>query len=80
MLLNNELHYYTVFMVGLFNPPKENGPVQREITTCLFKIGDIKSVELTEDKKAIEIWVTGDDNTSHVFYLFPYDAGVIKCE
>lgn len=80
MLLNNEWHYYTVFVVGLLNPPKDSGPVQREITTCLFKMGEVKSIELTEDNKAVEIWVTGDDNKAHVFYLFPYDNGVIECE
>lgn len=81
MLLCNELHYYTVFVTGLLNPPKENAPIQREITTCLFKMGTVKSIEETPDKNAIEIWVTTDeDKSSHMFYLFPYDEGVIECE
>lgn len=82
MLLNNELHYYTVFVTGLFNAPKDNAPIQKEITNCLFHMGDVKSIELTEDKSAVEIWITreGEEKTSHVFYLFPYDDGVIECE
>ena len=41
-------------------------------------LGDIKSIEVTEDGGAIEIWYTAHDD-SYVMYFFPYDAGVVVC-
>ena len=75
MLLNNELKYYTIFLIGLastlFNKPED------EIIECLQAQGEIKEITLVEN--GIECWVT-KDNESFVYYLFEYDKGVIKCQ
>lgn len=75
MLLSNELKYYTLFD---FNQSKTSETVEymiNEICNCFRSLGVLKSIEMTRDKNAIEIWI--DDN---IFYLFRYDKGVIKYE
>ena len=48
------------------------------IDECLPNRGRAKSIELTENKDAIEIWISIDGN-SYCYYFFPYDNGVIEC-
>lgn len=79
MLLCNELKYYTLF-VDDSGAKDAEAPTHLEMMNCLRKLGDIKSVEPTEDNGAIEAWVQCfGDNVSHVFYFFGYDLGVINC-
>lgn len=77
MLLNNETHYYTVLEVGV-NPKYKS--VEDEVISCLRELGTIKSIVKDEDHNAIECWATTDKEDTHVYYLFPYDKGVIKCK
>lgn len=79
MLLCRELNYYTVFQRVFSASSHENfGDV---VIECLENLGDIKSIELTENKDAIEAWVVDpNENEAHVVYLFNYDQGVIICE
>ena len=79
MLLCRELNYYTVFQ-RMFNASShENfGDV---VIECLENLGNIKSIDLTESKDAIEAWVVDpNENEAYVAYLFNYDQGVIICE
>jgi hypothetical protein len=79
MLLSNELRYYTVFKIEPYGEAIESfGDL---LVSCLREIGDIKSIEVIEDGTA-EIWVSSPDNpeTADVFYLFPYDNGVLVCQ
>lgn len=48
------------------------------IDECLPNRGKTKSIELTEDKNAFEIWIS-IDGESYCYYFFPYDLGVIEC-
>lgn len=77
MLLNNETHYYTVLEVGV-NPKYKSA--EDEVISCLRELGTIKSIVKDEDHNAIECWATIDKEDTHVYYLFPYDKGVIKCK
>lgn len=45
---------------------------------CLPNRGSIKSIEFTEDKNAIEIWLS-IDGESFVYFFFPYDSAIIEC-
>jgi len=74
MLLNNEERYYTVFV-----PNKNNSLFGVEVISCLKTRGIIKSIELLEENNSFECWITHDDN-SYVYYLFPYDEGVVECQ
>ena len=75
MLLCRELNYYTVFQ-RQFTGPENFGDV---VIECLENLGNIKSIEVTKDKTAIEAWIVNSDNEAHVVYLFNYDQGVVRC-
>lgn len=74
MLLCRDTNYYTIF---------HKTPVADEIfedvliDECLPAMGEIKSIERTDDG-AIEIWFQSGDEV-FVAYLFPYGAGVVEC-
>ena len=76
MLLCNELKYYTVFAIQ----DNYSEPVfEEEVICCLNNFADeIKSIELTEDGCALEIWIT-KDGEAYAMYLFDYTMGVIEC-
>lgn len=73
MLLSNEYKYYTIFEY------KENTEdAVSAISSILNELGDVLSIDVTEDNSAIELWIRpeGEDNCI-VFYFFPYDSGVV---
>ena len=71
MLLSNSKKYYTIFMRGDSEEEMDDA-----IMSCLQ--GDVKSIELTDDGGAIEIWSV-IDGEAYEFYLFNYEMGVIVC-
>ena len=75
MLLCKEYSYYTIFECDtMLNMPTFGAAVCETING----IGEVYSIEATEDNAAIEIWIKPDgEEDSMVFYLFPYDMGVI---
>lgn len=76
MLLCNDLKYYTIFSLKetLTEPIFED-----EVIDCVLDFVDnIKSINYDENKTAIEIWFTKDEET-YVMYLFDYSLGVIEC-
>ena len=48
------------------------------IDECLPNRGKTKSIEITEDQSAIEIWLS-INGESYCYYFFPYDAAIIDC-
>ena len=77
MLLGRELNYYTLFFKE--DHPNNIETIGEGVIDCLSHIGKIKSIEETEDKGAVEIWVQHEDAIT-VLYFFLYDQGVIKCK
>lgn len=74
MLYGKEISYFTLFVKHLLTPEKfEDLAIE-----CLENIGVIKSIEYTEQKDAIEIWITTQENNTTCLYLFPYDNGVVR--
>lgn len=74
MLLCNDRKDYTVFH-------KDGGVECLQdilIDECLPNRGKTKSFELTENKDAIEIWLS-IDGESYCYYFFPYDSAIIEC-
>ena len=74
MLLCNDRKDYTIFH-------KDNGIECLQdilIDECLPNRGKTKSIEYTENKDAIEIWVS-IDGESYCYYFFPYDTAIIEC-
>lgn len=74
MLYGKEISYFTLFHCG---NPKSTETFEEAVIDCLNSIGPIKSIDLTEDGNAIEIWVMSD-NEATCLYLFPYDDGVVE--
>ena len=76
-MLSWELHYFTVFVQSYFlidfNNEESFGDV---VIDCLSYVGDIKSIELSENND-IEIWVTTPNDQTECIHLFPYDNGVV---
>jgi hypothetical protein len=76
MLLCKERSDYTVFV--LFKNEDFNRQIfKKELSECLINRGQILSIERTKDKQAYEIWIKIDEE-AFVYYLFPYDLGVIE--
>ena len=78
MLLCNERKDYTVFKMN----DKDNDDSIREIVSilvdeCLRNRGEIRGIDLTKDKDAIEIWLIIEDE-AYCYYFFPYDAAIIE--
>ena len=74
MLLNNESKYYTVFA---FTDESRFKDMAQEIISIVLPLGQIKSIELSNDGMAVEFWIMYDGEC-RVFYLFNYDRGVIE--
>ena len=75
MLLCKDISYYTVFCLDETAP----NSIWDELIICCEGIGKIKSIELTDQDDAIEVWVQPKDKTAVAMYFFSYDAGVIEC-
>lgn len=77
MLYGKEIGYFTLFHITEEAPLKDR--FEEVVIECITTLGmSIKSLELTEDHQAIEIWMETADNDKSVtcLYLFPYDIGV----
>jgi hypothetical protein len=87
MLLCNERKDYTIFhrkydeqnnnFYDILGTNEENLE-KILIDECLPNRGHAKSIELTENQDAIEIWIS-IDGESYCYYFFPYDTAVIEC-
>ena len=81
MLLCNERKDYTIFTIG--NIENKEQKIEKLpfvlIDECLKNRGEIRVIELTEDKNAIEAWISVNDE-SFAYYFFPYDSAIINME
>lgn len=78
MLLCNEYNYYTIFEEERI---VMNKPFSDTVIEIITELGEVYSIETTESNDAIEIWIKiAEEETPMVFYLFPYDTGVVKFE
>lgn len=78
MLYCKELSYFTVFETNSTSKTAYNlfSEAVLDILRDLQELGDIKDI-FNNDNGAIEIWITHFDKTSHCYYLFGYDAGIV---
>jgi len=78
MLLCNERKDYTVFRwVNISNDNDAKEIAQILVDECLTNRGEIRGIDLTKTKDAIEIWMVIDDE-AYVYYFFPYDNAIIE--
>lgn len=73
MLYGKDISYFTIFQrcFGLTET------VGEAVIDCLKNVGTLKSVDITPDQDAFEIWVVVNDEAT-CLYLFPYDNGIVK--
>lgn len=76
MLLNRETYNFTLFNLGNKN---ENAmkQIMDDFKKCLDNRGRVVSIE-SDSAGNYEIWIVDDFNEALVYYLFPYDLGVIE--
>ena len=74
MMLCKDISYYT-----LFNRTKSamDDNFGKCFKDCVNSLGPIKSIDFNEDKTALEIWFSYEDDV-YCMYLFPYDSGVVN--
>ena len=78
MLLCNERRDYTLFnIISNKEEDKLNELANVFVDECLQNRGSIKGIDLTENKDAIEVWLS-IEGESYCYYFFPYNAGVVE--
>ena len=78
MLLCNERRDYTLFnIISDKEEDKLNELANVFVDECLQNRGNIKGIDLTENKDAIEVWLS-IEGESYCYYFFPYNAGVVE--
>ena len=78
MLMCREENWYTVLRVR----KTKNNPDKFEdlVIELLQKRGEIKGLNLDEEKKAIECWIYDKEkNEVFMYLLFSYNWGIIEC-
>lgn len=73
MLLNNELHYYTLF--NLLDDSDES--IYGVLQECLDNVGNLVDIEYVKETDACECWVKNFNEVS--MYVFFAYAGVEEC-
>lgn len=82
MLLSNENKDYTIFTFNNIDnnyEKKLTKMINILVDECLYNRGEIRGIDLTKDKSAIEIWLSINDE-SFVYYFFPYDQAIIDID
>jgi hypothetical protein len=75
MMLNNDEHYYTIYT---FTDNYRFTDMAAEIVDVATTLGEVKSIEISEDKHKVEFWITKGKDECIVYYLFDYAIGVIE--
>lgn len=77
MLYGKEISYFTLFAEqDDFNGDNVQS-LGINVIDCLSAFKSVKSIDYTENKDAIEIWVSDEENNVTCLYFFPYDNGVV---
>ena len=78
MLLCKEQSDYTIFRrYNMEDTEKAMEISNILIDECLKNRGEIRGIDLTKDRDAIEIWLLIEEE-AYCYYFFPYDAAVIE--
>lgn len=76
MLLSNRYNYYTLFEKSEVDDKYNFGEA---VIDCIQNFSKIYSFELDKQNNGWELWacLNEEDKVPEIFYLFPYEAGVI---
>ena len=87
MLLCNDRKDYTIFrreinenddFLDNIEAPDRDRLWNVLVDECLPNRGRTKSIELTENQDAVEIWIS-IEGESYCYMFFPYDTAIIEC-
>ena len=76
MLMCKEISYYTVFHFNSFN---WNKAVEELKKTLDFR-GTLVDVSYVHGQDAYECWIRNPEGDVEMYYLFPYDWGVVEID
>lgn len=76
MLLNHDIRYFTLF--SHINEDIDNKYVAKEVMDIARSLGDIKSIEVSDDENSIEFWIVDYTGECNLYIFFNYDQGVIE--
>lgn len=76
MLLSHKFNYYTIFARSHIYTLDNFG---ESVTNCIANFPIVYSFDFDKDNNGWEIWacLEKDNKVPEIFYLFPYEAGVI---
>ena len=78
LLYGKEISYFTLFHFDHY-AEGNYGPLSAMVYDCLKNVGSIYSINPTEAKDAVEIWVLPEGSEDVTcLYLFGYDSGVVE--
>lgn len=79
MLLSNRYNYYSLFVHKEFGAEEDLEPLPSILWEILSNFSRVYSISFDKENNAWEIWacVNYNDKAPEIFYLFPYEAGVI---
>jgi hypothetical protein len=73
MILNHDIHYYT-----LYNKERATSKeLAQNVVELMSKLGSIRAIELSENEQAIEFWIIDITGECNMYAFFRYDGGVI---
>jgi len=75
MLLCHEKRDYTIFNL---KSVKNFLAIYPEIKETLTNRGDLLAIDMEQDNNAFAIWIRNEASENSLYYLFPYDLGVIE--
>ena len=78
MLYGKEISYFTLFAEQINFNGENLETLGDNVIDCLNAFKSVKSIDYTENKDAIEIWVSDEENNITCLYFFPYDNGVVN--
>lgn len=76
MCMCKEINWYTVFHMKSMNYNKAKDEIEK---TLRFR-GEIIDIEYVHAEDAYECWVKNSENEIEMYYLFPYDWGVVEID
>lgn len=75
MMLNHDVHYYTLFKWETCS----SLAFAQEVFDVAKSLGKIKSIEVSENGEMVEIWILNImTNECYMYGFFAYDQGVIE--
>lgn len=79
MLLSTRYNYYTLFVHKEFGAEEGIDSLPSILWEILSNFSKVYSISFDKENNAWEIWacINMDDKAPEIFYLFPYEAGVV---